>query len=134
LPKRYKTSPKRRARQRLSNAKYRERNRERVNKLQKAAYARFKARHPFNFLKLHNASVRWYRWKVREQGGACEICGSIVPLNIDHDHKCCPGSYSCGECLRGLLCHICNLHLGAYEVQRADFDAYLAKYERGTVA
>ncbi len=31
---------------------------------------------------------------------------------VDHDHRCCPGRRSCGKCIRGLLCHKCNLLLG----------------------
>lgn len=29
-------------------------------------------------------------------------------LNVDHDHRCCPGERSCGQCVRGLLCRTHN--------------------------
>lgn len=42
----------------------------------------------------------------------CEICESDVKLTIDHDHSCCPGAKSCGNCIRGSLCHSCNVAIG----------------------
>jgi hypothetical protein len=50
-------------------------------------------------------------------GNACEACGSLGDeasrLVLDHDHKCCPGEYTCGECIRGVLCRRCNVALGS---------------------
>lgn len=46
-------------------------------------------------------------------------CRSTEKLRMDHDHACCPyGSFeqvsraSCGDCVRGWLCHSCNVTLG----------------------
>lgn len=50
------------------------------------------------------------------QGGGCAICGGQSTdgpsLHVDHDHSCCPGSRTCGKCIRGLLCNGCNIAIG----------------------
>ncbi|MCC6856589.1 MAG: hypothetical protein IT189_11090 [Microbacteriaceae bacterium] len=47
------------------------------------------------------------------QGGACAICKRIgEALQVDHDHRHCPGSQGCRRCVRGMLCGRCNNALG----------------------
>jgi endogenous inhibitor of DNA gyrase (YacG/DUF329 family) len=49
-------------------------------------------------------------------GDKCEVCGSEFQqrgdIHVDHDHGCCPGSFTCGKCIRGLTCKNCNFMLG----------------------
>jgi hypothetical protein len=56
---------------------------------------------------------------LASQGGKCAICPRSVRedgyrLSIDHDHRCCPGTVSCGNCIRGILCPNCNRGLGLF--------------------
>lgn len=60
-----------------------------------------------------------YEAMLAEQGGGCAICGKQQTegsprLSVDHDHTCCQGKRSCGECVRGLLCSDCNFGIGKF--------------------
>jgi hypothetical protein len=55
-----------------------------------------------------------YLTLLDKQDGRCAICGDGGQLQVDHDHKCCAGTRSCGECIRGLLCGPCNRGLAAF--------------------
>lgn len=46
--------------------------------------------------------------RLHSLGCANPACDSRGPLAVDHDHDCCAGSNSCGQCIRGLLCQPCN--------------------------
>jgi len=54
------------------------------------------------------------------QGHKCWICqvatGRTKALATDHDHTCCNGPTSCGECVRGKLCGPCNELIGRFGV------------------
>lgn len=69
----------------------------------------------------YKLTVEDYERKLEEQGGGCAFCGKTQEdqdgerLSVDHDHDCCPGEISCGECVRGLLCRRCNLALANFD-------------------
>lgn len=86
-----------------------------------------------------------YDEMLEQQGGTCAICG-LTPwttskygtpgrLAVDHDHSCCEGSNSCGRCIRGLLCHACNMGIGTLRDDPARLRSaitYLEDHERKT--
>ena len=45
-------------------------------------------------------------------GGYCWICKHREGVVVDHDHQCCRGNNSCGDCVRGFLCRQCNSAIG----------------------
>lgn len=84
----------------------------------------------------YNMTQDQYDRILEDQNGVCAICEKLETragrynLVIDHDHACCSGEFSCGECVRGLLCADCNTALGLFRddtnsLQRAS--AYLER-------
>lgn len=90
-------------------------------KMQTAAYKRAYpdevrlSNRRYNYAK-HNLTVEQWDAMLLQQDDKRLACGEANRaernLHIDHDHACCPGTYSCGRCIRGLLCSQCNTALG----------------------
>ena len=70
-----------------------------------------------NHLTKHGISLDTYNKMLNEQNGVCAICFKPDPdrnLSVDHSHLCCSGRYSCGDCVRKLLCGVCNRAIGLF--------------------
>ena len=58
--------------------------------------------------------------RIAEQDGRCYLCREPLDLDdprkihVDHDHSCCRGIKSCGNCVRGLACEPCNKGIGMF--------------------
>lgn len=75
------------------------------------------ARNRRAYLRKHGFTEREYDEMFLAQGEQCAICRSESPGRywcIDHDHACCSGDTSCGNCIRGILCWHCNIGLGHF--------------------
>ena len=81
---------------------------------EKARYTREK------LYRRHGTNEQKFNEILDSQNNCCAICKKPIDLskyreiNIDHDHGCCEGTYSCGKCIRGLLCSFCNRGLGTF--------------------
>lgn len=73
-----------------------------------------------------NISAEQYESMLTQQNNVCALCeepetrvsghsGRAMNLAVDHDRRCCAGTKSCGNCVRGLLCTDCNTSLGKVE-------------------
>ncbi|UBF41656.1 endonuclease VII [Gordonia phage AnarQue] len=85
----------------------------------------------FYLRRKYKMSEEEFETRRAEQEGRCAMCGDPHDLLcVDHDHRCCPGTESCGNCVRGLICVNCNRSLGVIEnpVLIAQANVYLARY------
>jgi hypothetical protein len=90
--------------------------------LPKAARGKYEKREQAFIAKTHRLNtlynLTWHEYLslLDSQAYACFICTDLFtksnPPHIDHDHSCCPDKQSCGQCVRGLLCRMCNSALG----------------------
>lgn len=121
-------SPQSVERKREYNREYRERNRDRLREYQRQYVRRTPQTAADRRLARYGLAAERYESMLAAQGGACAICraefGSTP--HVDHDHSCCPvAGRSCGKCVRGLLCNVCNWRLGWFETNAAAVLAYL---------
>lgn len=88
----------------------------------------------YNLKSRHGITPEDYANMVLIQESLCAICRRQCPtgkrLAIDHDHSCCAGYASCGECIRGLLCVKCNSLVGMADDNVNILRAAIAYLER----
>jgi hypothetical protein len=102
-------------RRREQSRAYRERNADKI----RAASASL----PSEVIRARNLWAT-YRLRVDDwenlysaQNGLCSACRrpmSKAEAFVDHDHSCCEGPKSCGQCVRALLHSNCNTILGLF--------------------
>ena len=96
------------------NAKYRAGNRKEISEKRKPTSPEQGRKYAMKYR--FGITQEQYDRMFVEQNGICAICENVSDngqlLCIDHDHSCCPGRKTCGECIRGLLCTRCNMAIG----------------------
>ena len=79
-----------------------------------------------SFLKItYKISLEQYEQMLMLQNNLCLVCKEPLNLDVsgldpkgavmDHDHRCCAKSRSCGKCLRAIVHRNCNSGLGLFE-------------------
>lgn len=122
--------------------RWREDNAERVSKQAKRRYQENKDHvADLAMRRTFGITLEQYVDLLSSQGGACAICGGDDPrkgsrFHIDHDRSCCPGTSSCGQCVRALLCMHCNVGLGHFRDDLSLLEAAAAylKHHRAAAA
>ena len=74
-------------------------------------------------LRYHRVPSAFIRkWLAQRDLLKCDLClrrldrrTNAAQPTIDHDHRCCTGDRSCGNCVRGILCGRCNTWIGNLE-------------------
>lgn len=110
---------------RATVARYNQRHPDRVKASRKKSREDWKARDPDGYrayrkksdLARKGLTVHEFARLLAAQQNCCAICSGDFGAHgpqVDHAHSCCPGLKSCGKCVRGLLCHHCNMGLGRF--------------------
>lgn len=75
---------------------------------------RYKIQARKNVLSKFGLTPEDYDRIVENQDSLCGLCNLPLGLDavVDHDHACCPGIDSCGECIRSIIHRKCNAVLG----------------------
>lgn len=100
--------------------RYRAKNREKIEAKRKLERLRNANKHRAKWLLFsYKMTVEDFDRRLEDQDGVCAICKRTCTkwpnLSVDHDHRCCPGPKSCGQCIRGLICDACNNGLGRFK-------------------
>ena len=77
----------------------------------------------------HHISKEDFEKILKKYDGMCYACKEKNATCIDHDHSCCDNRFSCGNCIRGVLCNWCNSALG-HAQDRVDILEKLIGYLR----
>ena len=87
-------------------------------------------------IRVHRLDTQWAIRLITAT--TCDCCGDRLPRHqgrhkgvLDHDHTCCPHERSCGECVRGIICHHCNTLAGHVERHAERLD-HIVRYLRPT--
>ena len=59
----------------------------------------------------YKLTIETYLNILSSQDGLCAVCKLKKRLYVDHDHSCCSGNITCGQCIRGLICQKCNMFM-----------------------
>lgn len=101
------------------------------------------------FQKQYNITLEKFNQLFEGQEGLCACCSALMEQPglgqkknfrtacVDHDHKCCAGTKSCGKCIRGILCGRCNIAAGMLKDDShlcRNLANYLATDRRAAVA
>lgn len=83
----------------------------------------------------HHLTDSEYLALLGSQNGKCAICyRQLATPHIDHDHTCCSGQVSCGQCVRGVLCPNCNKGVGSFKDSAENLVSaaiYVSEHRRG---
>lgn len=107
---------------------WREKNRDRHNRLARESHQRNKHKHVDKqrenvLIRSFNMTLADYSAFLENQRGVCAICGQHKVaqkkqrMHVDHCHET--------GVVRGILCHVCNTHLGWFEKYLQSINAYL---------